>query len=99
MQILLKTWGFKLMKTNATYPLFNLRVIVITSRLPLTGCVTEKYIRLKNIDLGYTLPKSLVNKMHFNNIRVYIAGSNLITWSDFKTWDPESAIHAVKTIR
>ena len=50
-----------------------------------------RYIRLKNLDIGYTLPKSFVNKLHFNNIRIYIAGSNLITWSNFKTWDPESA--------
>ena len=50
-----------------------------------------KYIRLKNLDIGYTLPKSIVNKIHFNNIRIYIAGTNLITWSSFKTWDPESA--------
>ena len=50
-----------------------------------------RYVRLKNMDIGYTLPKSIVNKMHFNNIRIYIAGSNLITWSSFKTWDPESA--------
>ena len=50
-----------------------------------------RYVRLKNLDVGYTLPKSIVNKLHFNNIRIYIAGSNLITWSSFKTWDPESA--------
>lgn len=50
-----------------------------------------RYIRLKNLDFGYTLPKSVVNKLHFNNIRVYVAGANLITWSSFKVWDPESA--------
>lgn len=50
-----------------------------------------RYIRLKNLDIGYTLPKSIVTKLHFNSIRIYIAGSNLITWSNFKTWDPESA--------
>ena len=31
-----------------------------------------RYIRLKNLDIGYTLPKSIVNKLHFNNIRIYI---------------------------
>ncbi|GAE86389.1 TonB-dependent receptor [Bacteroides reticulotermitis JCM 10512] len=50
-----------------------------------------RYVRLKNLDIGYTLPKSIVNKLRFNNIRIYIAGSNLITWSSFKVWDPESA--------
>ena len=48
-----------------------------------------RYLRLKTIDVGYTLPKSIVNKMHFNNIRIFLVGTNLLTWSSFKTWDPE----------
>lgn len=49
-----------------------------------------RYLRLKNMDIGYTLPKSIANKYHFNDVRIFIAGSNLITWSRFKLWDPES---------
>ena len=49
----------------------------------------SRYIRLKNVDLGYTLPKKWVNRIHFNNIRIYLQGSNLLTWSKFKLWDPE----------
>lgn len=49
-----------------------------------------RYLRLKNVDIGYTLPKTVTNKYHFNEIRVFIAGSNLLTWSKFKLWDPES---------
>lgn len=49
-----------------------------------------RYVRLKNVDIGYTLPKNITNKLHFNNIRIFVAGSNLITWSSFKLWDPES---------
>ena len=49
-----------------------------------------RYVRLKNVDIGYTLPKSFTNKYHFNDIRIFIAGSNLLTWSSFKLWDPES---------
>jgi hypothetical protein len=48
-----------------------------------------RYLRLKNVDFGYTLPKQWVNKYHFNDIRIYIQGSNLMTWSKFKLWDPE----------
>ncbi len=47
------------------------------------------YLRLKTVDIGYTLPKALVNKLHFNNIRVFVIGTNLLTFSNFKTWDPE----------
>lgn len=49
-----------------------------------------RYVRLKNMDIGYTLPKTITNKYHFNDIRIFIAGSNLLTWSNFKLWDPES---------
>jgi TonB-linked SusC/RagA family outer membrane protein len=50
-----------------------------------------RYLRLKNLDIGYTLPKSLVNKIHFQNIRFYVSGSNLFfLYKKFDTWDPES---------
>ena len=49
-----------------------------------------RYLRLKNVDVGYTLPKSLVTKAHLSNLRIFVTGSNLITWSKFKYWDPES---------
>ncbi len=49
-----------------------------------------RYLRLKNMDIGYTLPKSIANRYHFNDIRIFIVGSNLLTWSKFKLWDPES---------
>ncbi len=49
------------------------------------------YLRLKTVDVGYTLPKQFVNKLHCNNIRVFVVGTNLLTWSKFKLWDPEMA--------
>lgn len=47
------------------------------------------YLRLKTLELGYTLPKSIVNKIHFNKIRIFFIGTNLFTFSNFKLWDPE----------
>ena len=38
---------------------------------------------------GYTLPKSIVNKMRFNKIRVFFIGTNILTFAKFKEWDPE----------
>ena len=50
-----------------------------------------RYLRLKNLDIGYTLPKQLVNKIHFQNIRFYVSGSNLFfLHKKFSIWDPES---------
>ena len=42
------------------------------------------YLRLKTLELGYSIPKPLVNK-----IRLFLRGSNLLTFSSFKLWDPE----------
>ena len=48
------------------------------------------YLRLKNIELGYTLPKKLIARTGFiQSVRVYVAGNNLLTFSKFKLWDPE----------
>lgn len=47
------------------------------------------YMRLKTLELGYSIPKSIVNKIHLNNLRIYLMGTNLLTFSDFDLWDPE----------
>lgn len=47
------------------------------------------YLRLKTLDIGYTLPKTLVNRAHINNVRFFLIGTNLLTFSNFKLWDPE----------
>ena len=49
-----------------------------------------RYLRLKNLDIGYRLPSPIVNRLHLSSVRFYISGTNLLTWSKFKTWDPES---------
>ena len=47
------------------------------------------YLRLKNLEVGNTITKSIVNKIRLNNIRIYFMGTNLVTFSSFKLWDPE----------
>mgnify|MGYP000961135544 FL=1 len=47
------------------------------------------FLRLKQVELGYTLPQKFVNKLHLSNLRVYMSGTNLFCWSNFKMWDPE----------
>lgn len=50
------------------------------------------YMRLKNLQLGYTLPKSLINKIGLQNVRVYVSGENLLTITALSdTMDPETA--------
>ncbi|WP_455667973.1 SusC/RagA family TonB-linked outer membrane protein [Phocaeicola sp.] len=50
------------------------------------------YMRLKNLQLGYTLPKSLISKIGLQNLRVYVSGENLLTITSLSdTMDPETA--------
>ncbi|RGY70510.1 SusC/RagA family TonB-linked outer membrane protein [Bacteroides fragilis] len=53
--------------------------------------VNSSYLRLKNFQLGYTLPKEWCNMMGISRIRVYYSGQNLLTFTKFdKGFDPES---------
>lgn len=47
------------------------------------------YMRLKTLEVGYTIPKKIVSKLHLQKIRLYFLGTNLLTFSNFKLWDPE----------
>lgn len=49
------------------------------------------YIRLRNVQLGYTFPKTLTSKIGVSKLRVYVSGDNLITLTDYSGWNPEIA--------
>lgn len=49
------------------------------------------FIRLKQVELGYTLPEKWMRKIYVSNLRLYLSGTNLLTFSKFKLWDPEMA--------
>ena len=49
------------------------------------------YIRLKNLELGYTLPRSLTNKIYASNIRVYTSVQNLVTFTKYTGFDVETS--------
>ena len=48
------------------------------------------YLRIKNAEIGYTLPALLTKKLTLKNIRVFVNGTNLATWDKIKIVDPES---------
>lgn len=48
-----------------------------------------RYMRLKNLEIGYTLPKRIATKIAMQNLRIYLSGVNLLTFSPFKLWDPD----------
>ncbi len=50
------------------------------------------YTRLKNLQIGYTLPSSLTKKIKIERFRVYVGGTNLVTWTKYTGFDPEIAL-------
>ncbi|MNE75017.1 TonB dependent receptor [compost metagenome] len=50
------------------------------------------YARLKNLTLGYSLPKTLANKWGINNLKVTLTGENLFTFYGHKGMDPEQTV-------
>lgn len=47
------------------------------------------YLRLKSVEIGYSLPEKWMRRIGLTSFRVYFSGSNLACWSKFKLWDPE----------
>ncbi|MDR0683080.1 MAG: TonB-dependent receptor [Dysgonamonadaceae bacterium] len=47
------------------------------------------YLRLKNIQIGYSLPKSIINRIAINQCRFYISATNLLTFTKYTGYDPE----------
>lgn len=48
------------------------------------------YVRLKNLSLSYSIPQSLLKKLHVANCRVYLQGQNLLTMTNYVGADPEN---------
>jgi TonB-dependent starch-binding outer membrane protein SusC len=51
------------------------------------------FLRVKNVQIGYTFPKALMQKIGIENLRVFASGQNLFNFTSFyKGWDPENEI-------
>ncbi len=57
-----------------------------------TSFILERgdFLRLRNLQLGYTLPNKITSKAKINNLRFYVGGSNLLIKTAFTGYDPES---------
>ncbi|QMV71159.1 SusC/RagA family TonB-linked outer membrane protein [Sphingobacterium paramultivorum] len=51
------------------------------------------FIRLRNIEVGYSLPSKILDHLAIRNFRIFLRGNNLLTMSEFKLWDPELGVN------
>ena len=47
------------------------------------------FLRLKNLQIGYTIPAKYTQKSGIDKLRLYVSGQNLLTFTDYKGYDPE----------
>jgi TonB-linked SusC/RagA family outer membrane protein len=75
-------------KTNAVLP--QLKSSDQVSIQPSTYYLEDgSYLRLKNVQLTYTMPKELISKVGLSNVRIYLQGQNLVTLTKYSGLDPE----------
>jgi TonB-linked SusC/RagA family outer membrane protein len=53
------------------------------------------FLRLRTLQVGYTLPSSLLSQLKLSRVRVYANGTNLITWDNYSGYTPEIASGSV----
>ncbi|RPE14225.1 SusC/RagA family TonB-linked outer membrane protein [Chitinophaga lutea] len=74
---------------------------VVSGTTPAAGAVKDdkifnswqvkdaSYLRIKNLQIGYSIPSKLVRRANVQSVRLYLNATNLITWTDFIGFDPE----------
>jgi len=76
---------------NVFWPRLS-RKALANNALPSTWWLRDmSFLRLKSIELGVTLSRNWIKKLGIANMRFFVRGSNLFTFSSFKLWDPELA--------
>jgi TonB-linked SusC/RagA family outer membrane protein len=85
-------WTAENPRADAGYPRLEL---ISNSGTPNTlvssfWTLDASYVRLKNVQIGYSLDKNLISKIGLGALRVYVGGENMLTWNKYrKGWDPE----------
>lgn len=56
------------------------------------------FLRLKNITLGYNLPRAIASKIHASQVKVYVSAANLLTFTKYTGFDPEVSRNEQSTL-
>lgn len=83
------TWRLDNPNPNAEFPRADTQDNINNKQASTFWQRDASYLRLKNATIGYTLPRNWSRKIHLENLRIYLSGVNLLTFSKFKMYDPE----------
>ncbi|MFC4673725.1 SusC/RagA family TonB-linked outer membrane protein [Dysgonomonas termitidis] len=76
---------------NAVFPRLTYGNSTNNNRASTFWLRNARYLRLKNLTFGYTIPQKISRKLLMDNARIYFLGNNLCVWDEFGWWDPEQA--------
>lgn len=82
-------WSLANPDPNAKYPRMSTTRMENNLQASTFWLRNMSFLRLKNAEIGYTLPKAWTKKAGLSTVRFYVQGVNLLTFSDFDLWDPE----------
>ncbi len=86
---LYKSWGSPYLKNNAdaTLPMYDINTV---SQQNSSAFVEDaSFLRMKSLQLGYNLPKSIISKFQIENLNIYCQATNLFTLTKYSGLDPE----------
>lgn len=84
-------WSEDNRNSYAKWPRLSPEVVANNAQTSTYFMADGKFLRFKSMELGYSLPKKMLKKLHLNKLRFYASGHNLHVWSTFDLWDPEMA--------
>lgn len=82
-------WSEENRNLYSLWPRLSTTVIANNSQVSTWFMRNGALIRLKQVEFGYTMDNKTANKLFMKRMRVYVSGSNLLTFSKFRLWEPE----------
>ncbi|MDD3488549.1 MAG: TonB-dependent receptor [Paludibacter sp.] len=82
-------WSDENPDPNAFWPRMSVNAVANNEKASTWWLRDGSFLRLKSVELGYSLPQKLLEKINVEKARFYASGTNLLVFSKFKLWDPE----------
>ncbi|MBC7000330.1 TonB-dependent receptor [Cytophaga sp. FL35] len=70
---------------NSTYRRLGVNAPVTAQRF-----FDRSFVRLQDVSLSYRLPQDVLDNIGIQNLKLFLSGKNLVTWTDWEGWDPET---------
>jgi hypothetical protein len=76
-------------KTDAVLPILDYQDAVSNKNPNSYYVENGSFLRMQMLSLGYTFPKNLISKAGIENLRIYLQGTNLLTFTKYSGLDPD----------